>query len=152
MKTEKSIKTIIACAREENEINPYIPPAELLSENEFMPLAEGKTDFRLFDAQLRQRYVNGIPSLKMAITHARTYIGLDENIVKEWYIDLASRFWMDKDGNPIHNWAYHLAAWAKFYNYWKMKRDPARIPDARKSGSGFRHADNWRGTKKGGAA
>jgi len=100
------------------------------------------------DRQLAADYVKTIPSIERAISHAALRHYDDAEFVRSWYMAMEMDAWMNRFGEPIRNWCSVLERWIHNRAYFDKLNDPNRIPDARKSGSGGRKADNWRGTRK----
>jgi len=96
-----------------------------------------------------QQMARSIPTLEQVLSHAHTIMGFrDDDFVRDWYQQMNAVFWCDEFGNQIKNWAWVLNKWRLNRKIFERLRDPERIPDARKAGTGGRKADNWRGTKR----
>jgi len=100
------------------------------------------------DRDTLRAYVQEIPTIERAISHAALRNFYDELFVRSWYASMDMDSWSDRFGEPVNNWCSILERWIHNRTFFEKLNDPNRIPDARTVGSRGRKADNWRGTRK----
>ena len=131
---------------------------DLITEDDIPP---EDADLRAIPDDKRRRFVNGIPTQKAAILYAERFMRmlpkeLREPMAKEWWNFWNGAMWCNDNSWPIQNWAWKMSINANYYRIDCKRRDPDRIPDARKrNDSGMlidprsmKHAANYRATRK----
>ena len=71
------------------------------------------------------------------MSRAASTIGCrDLKWLREWFADQVCSEWCDGKGNPIHNWGRLLAVDWRYARVDAARRNPDRVPDARRNGDG----------------
>ena len=127
--TEKITGGEYACARDESILEISI------DEQEILPYLTGEIDLRKCDMRKIERFIQGIPSLKIVKKYNLGPNGpqTTDAIAEEWYNDRCRCLWHNKDGNRIKNWTWDFKEYCACRNVIMRNRDPDRIPDARRA-------------------